>query len=69
MCPALYSGSELGDIVLFDVPSGRLGQTVKGAHSVPIYSMHLLGERLVATGDDAGWIKVIYHSIATVTNK
>lgn len=70
MCPALYSGSEVGDIALFDVPSGRLGQTVKGAHSVPLYSMHLLGERLFATGDDAGWIKVMYHSsIAMVIGK
>lgn len=56
--------------MLLDVPSGKLQQTVRGAHSTPLYSMHLLGERLVATGDDAGWIKVIYcSSIAMVTNK
>ena len=66
---ALYSGSKVGDIALLDVPSGKLRQTVRGAHSAPLYSMHLLGERLVATGDDAGWIKVIdYLSIAMLTN-
>ena len=36
---------------------------VKGAHSAPLYSMHRLGERLFATGDDAGWIKVRCHSL------
>ena len=61
LSPVLYSGSKVGDIALLDVPSGQLRQTIEGAHSAPLYSMHRLGERLVATGDDAGWIKVMYH--------
>ena len=68
--PVLYSGSKVGDIAFCDVPSGKLRQLVKGAHSAPLYSMHRLGERMVATGDDAGWIKVIHisHSlIAMIT--
>ena len=39
---------------------------VKGAHSAPLYSMHRLGEKLVATGDDAGWIKVRCHSLDAI---
>jgi hypothetical protein len=41
-----------------DLEAGEVIHSVKDAHSSPLFSMHVLSEKLVATGDDKGCIKV-----------
>ena len=54
----IYSGSSDRSLVAIDLGVGSVVHQVKEAHTSPLYSMHVLSERLVTTGDDKGCIKV-----------
>uniref|UniRef100_A0A8C4R0F3 WD repeat domain 55 n=1 Tax=Eptatretus burgeri TaxID=7764 RepID=A0A8C4R0F3_EPTBU len=54
----LFSTSKDKAILLFDVELGRLVQIVKKAHDTPIYSLLVMSEHLVATGDDSGTVRL-----------
>ena len=58
MYVVIYSGSSDHSLVAIDLGAARVVHKVKEAHTSPLYSMHVLSERLVTTGDDKGCIKV-----------
>lgn len=54
----LVSVSRDKAVHLLDVERGTLVTRIRGAHGAPINSLLLLDENLLATGDDAGTLKV-----------
>lgn len=44
--------------MLTDTETGKLKRFYDDAHEVPIYTMTVLNENLIATGDDDGYLKV-----------
>jgi WD40 repeat protein len=54
----VFSGSSDCSLVAMDLEAGEVIHSVKDAHSSPLFSMHVLSEKLVATGDDTGCIKL-----------
>lgn len=54
----LYSVSRDKAVHLLDAERGQLVTRIRGAHDVPINSLLLVDENIVATGDDGGTVKV-----------
>ncbi|XP_023270282.1 WD repeat-containing protein 55 [Seriola lalandi dorsalis] len=54
----LYSVSRDKAVHLLDVERGQLVTRIRGAHGAPIYSLLLVDENILATGDDGGTLKV-----------
>lgn len=54
----LYSVSRDKAVHLLDAERGHLVTRIRGAHEVPINSLLLVDENIVATGDDGGTLKV-----------
>lgn len=54
----LYSVSRDKAVHLLDVERGRLLTRIRGAHEAPINSLLVVDENILATGDDAGVLKV-----------
>lgn len=54
----LYSVSRDKAVHLLDAEKGQLVTRIRGAHDVPINSLLLVDENIVATGDDGGTVKV-----------
>ncbi|XP_068164299.1 WD repeat-containing protein 55 [Antennarius striatus] len=54
----LYSVSRDKAIHLLDAERGQLVTRIRGAHGAPIYSLLLVDENILATGDDRGTLKV-----------
>lgn len=54
----LYSVSRDKAVHLLDAERGQLVTRIRGAHDVPINSLMLVDENILATGDDGGTLKV-----------
>lgn len=54
----LYSVSRDKAVHLLDAERGQLVTRIRGAHDVPINSLLLVDENILATGDDGGTVKV-----------
>lgn len=54
----LYSVSRDKAVHLLDTERGQLVTRIRGAHDVPINSLLLVDENILATGDDGGTVKV-----------
>lgn len=54
----LYSVSRDKGVHLLDTERGKLVTRIRGAHDVPINSLLLVDENILATGDDGGTVKV-----------
>lgn len=54
----LYSVSRDKAVHLLDAEKGQLVTRIRGAHDVPINSLLLVDENILATGDDGGTVKV-----------
>lgn len=54
----LYSVSRDKAVHLLDAERGQLVTRIRGAHDVPINSLLLVDENILATGDDGGTLKV-----------
>lgn len=57
----LYSVSRDKAVHLLDSERGQLVTRIRGAHDVPINSLLLVDENILATGDDGGTVKVTEH--------
>jgi WD40 repeat protein len=55
----LYSGtSGSGSLYVTDTETGTLSSLIKNAHSTALYSLCSISERLLASGDESGEVKV-----------
>ncbi|KAF1381180.1 hypothetical protein PFLUV_G00171850 [Perca fluviatilis] len=54
----LFSVSRDKAVHVLDAERGQLVTRIRGAHEAPIYSLLLVDENILATGDDAGTVKV-----------
>lgn len=61
----LYSVSRDKAVHQLDMERGQLVSRIRGAHSVPINSLLLVDENILATGDDGGTLKVWTGSSGT----
>lgn len=54
----LFTGSKDQSLCMVDLNSGAVAQRLPEAHSAPIYSLCVVDEHLLASGDDDGHVKV-----------
>lgn len=54
----LFSGGRDKSIMITDIETGKLKRFWDGAHSDPIYTITVIDENLVASGDDEGTVKL-----------
>uniref|UniRef100_A0A3B3ZJC6 WD repeat-containing protein 55 n=1 Tax=Periophthalmus magnuspinnatus TaxID=409849 RepID=A0A3B3ZJC6_9GOBI len=54
----LFSVSRDKAVHVLDAESGKLVTRIRGAHTAPINALKIIDENLLATGDDAGTVKV-----------
>ncbi|XP_033321061.1 WD repeat-containing protein 55 homolog [Megalopta genalis] len=55
---SLFSAAKDLSVMLTDVETGKLIRLYENAHNAPVYTMTVIGEHMLATGDDDGIVKL-----------